>query len=182
MHLGIQHLAKHLHQAWPHAAESLRQSVRAQQHHRARLRFTQRRANAARVGTHQIHLKLPHLLRGDAHRSEFPEARIDPVSRCSRRHQALDHRARGIHVLDRRSRQLHWFAAECDIVELRKGQIVSAERDAHALLRSGCGTTMALNTLWYFLGSNFGRPLLPQITCVVSPFARTFSSASRMTS
>ncbi len=182
MHFGVQHLAKRLDHARPHAAQSLRQRVRTQQHHRAGLRFTQRRPQAASVRSYQIHLKLPHLFRRDAHRSEFPEARIDSVSRCSRLHQALDYRARSIHPLDRRSRQLDLLVAQRDIVELRKGQIISAQRDAHASLRSGCGTTMELNTVWYFLGNNFGRPLLPQITCVVSPFASTFPSASRMTS
>ncbi len=182
MHRGVQHLANRLDHPRPHAAQPLRERVRAQQHHRARLRFTQRHADAASVGTHEIHLQLPHLFRRDANRSEFPEAGIDPVCRCPGGHQAIDHRTRGVHPLDRRSRELDLLAAQGNIVELRKGQIVSAERDAHALPRSGCGATMALNTFSYFLGSNFGRPLLPQITCVVSPFARTLPSASRMTS
>src|SRR5213595_528733 len=56
MHLGVQHLAKRLHHPRPHAAKALRQGVGAQQHHRTRLRFTQRHAEAAGVGTHQIHL------------------------------------------------------------------------------------------------------------------------------
>jgi len=46
------------------------------QHHRAGLRFTQRRPQAASVKIVPIHLKLPHLFRRDAHRSEFPEVPV----------------------------------------------------------------------------------------------------------
>ena len=182
MDFGIQHLAKRLDHLRPHAAEPLGQRIRAQQHHRACLRRNQRRADAASVRTHQIYLQLPHLFCGDAHRSEFSEARIDSVSRFPRCHQPINHCARSVHPFDCRRRQLDLFAAQRHIVELRKREIVPAQSDAHTLLRSGCGATMELNTLWYFFGNNFGRPLLPQITCVVSPFARTFPSALRMTS
>src|SRR5437879_13811595 len=109
--------------------------------------------------SHQIHLQLPNLLRGDAHRSEFPEAGIDSVPRCTRRHQTIYDCARSLHPLDRGSRQLNLFAVQSDIVELRKSEVVSAQRDAHTLILSGCGATMELNTDSYFLGSVFGRPL-----------------------
>ena len=37
----------------------------------------------------------------------------------------------------------------------------------HALLRSGFGTFRCTRTSRYFGGRDFGRPLLPQMTCVV---------------
>jgi len=35
-------------------------------------------------------------------------------------HEAIDHRARSIHSLGRRSRKLHLFAAQSNIIQLRK--------------------------------------------------------------
>ena len=148
VHSGVEHRAERFDGLRADAAEAFGQRIGAQQHHRARFRFAQRRADAASVRAHEIHLKLAHLFGRDAHRRELAEAGVDAVGGFARGDDAIDDRARSLHAFDRVGRQRDFLAAKRDVVQLREGQIVAGEFNGmaakleprHASLRSGLGT------------------------------------------
>ena len=100
MHAGVQHGAQGFYDGRPNAAEALCQCIAPQQQHAARFRFTQRRADAARMRADKIYLQLADLFAGDANAGEFAEAGVDAVSGLTRSDEFVHHGARGVHAFD----------------------------------------------------------------------------------
>src|ERR1700680_3094738 len=68
---------------------------------------------------------------------------------------------------------------QCHRVQLVESEVVAAQGNRHELLPSGFATGEVPRMTRYFSGRSLGLPLLPQITCSVSPTARSSWSLSR---
>src|SRR5580698_5575920 len=171
MNFGVEHRAKNFDGFGADATEPFGERIRAKKHHGARFGFAERSADSTGVRADEIDLQLANLLGGDADGSEFAEAGVDAVGGFAAGDDTLDDGARGFHALDGVVGKRDFGAVERDVVKLRESEIVASELDGggrgHALLRSGFGTFMCSRTSRYFGGRDFGRPLLPHMTCVV---------------
>ena len=131
MHTGVQHGAQGFYNGRPNAAKTFRECIATQQQHAARFRFTERRADTARVRADKIYLQLADLFAGDANAGEFSEAGVDAVSGFTGCDKFLDHGARGVHAFDGSFCERNFFAAKNYGVKLIERQIVSGEGDGH---------------------------------------------------
>ena len=112
MYAAIKHLAKHLNDLKPDAAEAERQHVCAQQHHRANLRLRQRLTYSTGVAANKIELKLGQRIALDANIGELAESRRDAIDRRITRDDFFDKFTRRQNTWVREIRNLNRFATE----------------------------------------------------------------------
>src|SRR5712671_7736550 len=127
----------------------------------------------------QIDLKLAHLLGRNTYRGQFSESSVDPVSRRARSQHPLDHGARCLHARDRIARESHFVPAQCHAIQLLESEVIAAQGNGHERLPSAFDTGTVPRITRYFSGKSLGLPLLPQITCSVSPTASSSWPLSR---
>ena len=72
------------------SAETEREHIRPEQHHRAHLRFGERLADSAGVAANKIQLELPQVVVRDVNIREFAEAGVDPVNNRVARDDLFD--------------------------------------------------------------------------------------------
>src|SRR5215472_3751175 len=187
MDAGVEHLAKRVDDFGPDATKPFSKSIGAQEHHGARFRFREWSADTASVRAHQIYLELANLYCGDSNGSEFAETSVDAIGGLTGRDKAIDDGTGSFHALDGVRSEMDLVAVKSDSIQLLEGEVVASQGDcardgAHALLTGEPLLDISAKRARYFCGSILGRPLLPQMTCLVSPVARSSLSESRRSS
>src|SRR6267142_6882824 len=120
MYAAIKHLAKHLNDLKPDAAEAERQHVCAQQHHRANLWLRQRLTNSTGVAANKIELELIQGVARNANVREFTKPRRNAINDGITGYDFFDNFARRQNARLRDSGNLDWFATDRYRSELRK--------------------------------------------------------------
>ena len=111
MHAPIEHLTKQFNNFRANAAESKREDVCAQQHHRAHFRLGQRWTDAAGVAANEIQLENADFSVWNADVRKFTKASVDAVNYGVARDDIVDDFTRRQNARSRRIRNLNRFAA-----------------------------------------------------------------------
>src|SRR6266850_310891 len=125
MNAALQHLAQRLDDQRTHARVSLGHGVGAQQHHGARLKFTQRLAHADAMRSDQIELQVADLLRRNAHVAQLAHAGVDGIRDLVPRELLFDDRTRAFHRCARSWLKRDWPRLLANFAELFQREIVA---------------------------------------------------------
>src|ERR1700756_1512853 len=120
MDAAIEHLAEHLNDLGPNAAEAERKHVCAQQHHRANLRLRQRLTYSTGVAANKIELELIQGVARNPNVGEFTKSRRYAINDGVTRNDLFDNLARCQNTRLRDRRNLDCFATERHRSKLRK--------------------------------------------------------------
>src|SRR6185437_14089267 len=127
MYAAIEHLAKHLNDLHPDAAEAERQHVCAEQHHGANLWLRQRLTNPTGVAANKIELELIQSVARNANVREFTKPRRNAIHDGITVYDFFHNFARCQNARLRDRRNLDCFATDRYRSELRKRNALALE-------------------------------------------------------
>ena len=135
MHAPVQHLAKQLDDLVTDSAETERQDVRTQQHHRPHLLSGKRISNSACVAAYKVQLKLAQFAMRNPGIGELAKSGVDSVNHLIAPNDLFDQFARRQNPRTRQRRNVNGLASQSDRCELNKRNLLPLQLHLGSLVR-----------------------------------------------